>query len=470
MIFHSIDFLIFLLAALTIYWQLSSRHQLYFLLLASGFFYGYIHPWFLYPLLVTSTIDFGVALAMERYPDHRQRLLLISLVANLGLLSIFKYFGFFVENVHTLLSWFGIAPVRLVLEILLPVGISFYTFQSISYTVDVYRGRIPACHNWVEFAVYVSFFPQLVAGPIGRAGEILPQVQRPRIVTAVTIRSGLVLITWGFFEKLVIADNVALIVNNVFLLQDPPFWVLWAGVFAFTIQILADFAGYTDIARGVARLFGIELSRNFHHPYLATSPQEFWQRWHISLSNWIRDYLYIPLGGSRVVAGRYVFNILVTFFLCGLWHGASWNFVLWGVFHGVLIIVYRVAGTMRPLLALGKIPGMNVARWLLMFVLTQFGWLIFRETDLTCLMHYLTLSPFTDTAREHEYAWFLFAKAFYYSIFLWLHAWVELYLAPRLTTWPRIHYWGEVTTVTLLFLGILNLRGFQRVDFIYFQF
>ncbi|MBF0295861.1 MAG: MBOAT family protein [Magnetococcales bacterium] len=470
MIFHSIDFLVFLLAVLTIYWRLPHRPQQYFLLVASGFFYGYVHPWFLYPLLATASIDFLVARAMERHPGLRWRLLLVSLTANLGLLAIFKYFGFFVENVAALFAWFGWVPPRLVLEIVLPVGISFYTFQSISYTTDVYRGKIRACHDFVEFGIYVSFFAQLVAGPIGRGGDILPQVRREKRVDFAAVRSGIVLMVWGFFEKLVIADNAALIVNNVFLLENPPFAVLWAGVFAFTVQILADFSGYTDIARGVARLFGYELSRNFNHPYLATSPGEFWKRWHMSLSGWIRDYLYIPLGGSRVGPVRYLFNILVTFFLCGLWHGASWNFVLWGLFHGGLIALYRAAGAVGFLVALGRVPGVVVLQWLLMFALTQLGWLIFRETDLTHLLHYLTLSPFADTARERQYAMFLFTKAFFYSLFLWLHAVVDLYVLSRLASSPRMRFWSETVLVTCLFLGILNMRAFQRVDFIYFQF
>ncbi|MBF0428134.1 MAG: MBOAT family protein [Magnetococcales bacterium] len=470
MIFHSIDFLLFLIAVLTIYWVLPYRTQQVFILLASYFFYGYIHPWFLYPLMASTSLDFLVALAMERYPQHKYRFLVTSLVANLSLLGIFKYFGFFVENVIALLEMIGLSPPRIALEIMLPVGISFYTFQSISYTIDVYRGRIPACHNPVDFALYVVFFPQLVAGPIERAQDMLQQIQKTRTLTAMDLREGMTLMVWGFFKKLVIADNVALIANNVFLLEHPPFWVLWAGVFAFSIQILADFSGYTDIARGVARLLGFRLSQNFNHPYLSDSPSEFWKRWHISLSGWIRDYIYIPLGGSHVKAGRMIFNILLTFFLCGLWHGASWNFIIWGVYHSLLIILYRVASSWKPLTILGEMPGIFLIRWLVMFIWINLGWLIFRETNLTHLLHYLTLSPFDDTDRERQYALFLFAKVAIYAFFLCLHAFYDSFVNSWLTTLPRLRYWGQMILVTILFTGILSMRGFVRIDFIYFQF
>lgn len=470
MIFHSFDFILFFIVVLASYWMLSHRHQRILLLVVSYVFYGYIHPWFLYPLLFSTALDFLAALAIETFPVHRKRFLITSLIGNLGLLAIFKYFGFFVENVSRLLAGWGWSPDWPLLEIVLPVGISFYTFQSISYTVDVFHGRVRACRNPLDFALYVVFFPQLVAGPIERAQDMLRQFQLPRSLTAEDLREGVAWMVWGYFKKLVIADNVALIANNVFLLENPPFSVLWVGVLAFSFQILADFSGYTDIARGVARLLGFRLSRNFHHPYLALSPGDFWRRWHISLSEWIRDYVYIPLGGSRVRPVRHVVNVLVTFFLCGLWHGASWNFVLWGVYHGVLILFYRAAAGCRWCVTVGAWPGMVVLRWGLMFALTNIGWLFFRETDLHHLFNLLTIAPGQDTVREWQYAWFLLVKVAIHSVPVWLHAAYDHFLAPRLASRPGVRIMGQWVMISGLFLGILNLRSYVRIDFIYFQF
>ena len=467
MIFHSFDFIVFLLAVVAVYWRLPHRPQQYFLLAASYFFYGYVHPWFLLLILASTSVDYLCALALERYPGQRKKILILSLAVNLGLLGVFKYFNFFIGNLAALLGWLGLPAELPVLQVLLPVGISFYTFQSMSYTIDVYRGALPPCRRFVDLALYVGFFPQLVAGPIERATRLLPKLQRRRVFSLDDLRDGLFLMLWGFFKKLVIADNVALIVNNVFQLRDPPFFVLWAGVFAFCIQIYADFSAYTDIARGTARLLGIELTRNFDHPYLATSPADFWRRWHISLSTWIRDYVYIPLGGSRGGPVRAGATVLVTFFLCGLWHGANWNFILWGVYHGLLIIGYRVAGADGPP-PTGRLP--LLLRTLLMFLLTNIGWLIFRETELSQLLHDLLLSPFDDSGLERRFALFLFAKALIFSLPLWLHAAYDHYLEPRLRSrypvWMTVH----AGVAGLLFAGILILRSDTLVDFIYFQF
>ena len=298
------------------------------------------------------------------------------------------------------------------LRILLPVGISFYTFQAMSYTIDVYRGELHARRSLLDLAVFVSFFPHLVAGPIQRASFLLPQVESPRRFSAEKARSGFVLICWGFFKKLVVADNVGVIANKVFALSDPTFYILWAGVFAFAIQIYADFSAYTDIARGTSRWLGFELTENFAHPYLARSPADFWRRWNISLSSWFRDYVYIPLGGSRLGAWLWTRNVLVTFLLSGLWHGASWNYVLWGLYHGLLLLVTQVAGQAR------RLPAPQFGRWLLvpqiagMFVLTNIGWLLFRETELSAIVRDLTLSPFGVSDLDRQTGLYLFLLAF----------------------------------------------------------
>ena len=420
MSFHSLDFVVFLLLVLGIYWNLGHRLQNYFLVPASLFFYGFVHPWFVLPFLATTFIDYFVALGIESF-RHRARLLVaVSVLCNLGLLSVFKYFNFFTANLAALLARIHLHVPLPVLEIVLPAGISFYTFQSIGYVVDVYRGHIRACRNLRDYALFVAFFPQLVAGPIQRAGGLLTQIQRPRSLTPVVAGDALVLLIWGFFKKLVIADNVAITANKVFALSNPSFPILWAGVLAFCIQIYADFSAYTDIARASARLLGIELSPNFDHPYLAQSPSDFWRRWHISLSTWLRDYVYIPLGGSRGTRGRVTLNLIVVFLLTGLWHGASWNFVLWGLYYAALTIIYRVAAGLVPksvqdmrLLAVGRI--------LLMFALTNLGWLIFREQDLGQLSRDLLLSPAAASASAWQSGAYLTAITFLYALPLIIH-------------------------------------------------
>ena len=265
---------------------------------------------------------------------RRKWWLVLSLISNLSVLGFFKYFNFFVDSVQAGLAALGMNTSLPVLQVVLPVGISFYTFQSLSYTIDVYRGRLRACRSLLDFALFVAFFPQLVAGPIERAEALVPRVLSSRVFNLVVARDALVLMAWGFFKKLVIADNVGVIANRVFSMKDPGFEMLWAGVFAFGVQIYADFSAYTDIARGTARWLGFDLMKNFDHPYVAVSPSDFWRRWHISLSSWFRDYLYIPLGGSRHGLPRTLLNVMITFVISGLWHGAAWNFVLWGTFHG----------------------------------------------------------------------------------------------------------------------------------------
>ncbi|HTA90628.1 MAG TPA: MBOAT family O-acyltransferase, partial [Polyangiaceae bacterium] len=299
MLFNSLDFAVFLAVFLAVYWSLPHRAQNAFLLLGSYFFYGYVHPWFLILLFASTVGDYSFALGMRRFERHKRLLLACSLCANLGLLSFFKYFGFFVDNVLFLAQHLHITLQRPTLNIVLPVGISFYTFQSLSYTIDVYRGRLEPRRNFLDFAAFLALFPQLVAGPIERATHVLPQVERERHFDPEQARLGLLLMLWGLFKKIVIADNVALITNKVFALSSPGFALVWVGTLAFCVQIYADFSAYSDIARGTARLLGFELMKNFDHPYLSETPAEFWRRWHISLSSWFRDYVYIPLGGNR---------------------------------------------------------------------------------------------------------------------------------------------------------------------------
>lgn len=469
MIFQSLEYVAFLLAVLAAYWLLGRRMQNLLLIAAGLLFYGRYHPWFLLPFAATTVIDYFVARAMPPRTARGRVLVAVSVTCNLLLLCAFKYLGFLTANIGAVLGAMHLRVPLPVLQVVLPAGISFYTFQSIGYVVDVYRGHVPACRDFRDYALFVSFFPQLVAGPIQRARDLLGQIRLPRSLTPEHAAAACSLLLWGFFQKLVIADNVALIANKVFSLESPSFPLLWSGVLAFAVQIFADFSGYTDIARGSAALFGIELTRNFNHPYLADAPAEFWKRWHMSLSQWIRDYLYIPLGGSRVSPAREVFNLVTTFFLIGLWHGASWNFALWGLYHAALTLLYRGAARVLPR-SWQNFPGAKPLRIALMFVLTCLGWLIFRETSLPRLFQDLTLSPLHLPPIDWRIAAYLAVLSLLYAIPLMLHALWDLQLRPALPSSSRAQYVLRALTALLLFSAILVLRSDSPSDFIYFQF
>ena len=400
--FTSFEFLIFLPLVLLTYWRLSRRGQNALLLGASYVFYGWIHPWFCLLIGFSTILDYFCGLAMERSPSRKRSFLVLSIAGNLALLGTFKYFNFFMENFRDVLGVFGLDAGVPVMQVLLPVGISFYTFQSLSYTIDIHAGRIVARRNFVDFAVFVSLFTQLVAGPIERASRLLPQIEKDRHLTMAQIESGVGLIVWGYVKKLVIADQVVIWVDRIFELPHPSWILLAAGALAFAIQILADFSAYTDIARGVARLLGFDLVENFKAPYLATSPSDFWRRWHISFSSWIRDYLYFPLGGSKNGTGRFILATGVAMGLSGLWHGASWNFVIWGLYHGVLVIAYHLFFR-RVGAGLAALVGETATRCLAvatMFPLTLFGWIIFRQQDFGFLRNYLSTNPLVTTSEE----------------------------------------------------------------------
>jgi alginate O-acetyltransferase complex protein AlgI len=469
MIFHSLTYLVFLAAVLTLYWALPRREQNILVLIASYVFYGWEHPWFLLPLWASTVVDYSCALGMEKFPNRRRWFLIGSVAASIALLATFKYAGFVIENLNGLLASFGADPVRATMRLVLPAGLSFYTFQSVGYIIDVYRGRVRAVHNVLDYALYVSFFPQLVAGPIERAAHMLPQYRSVRVLDPTQWRIGLGLMLWGFFKKVVIADNGAVVANKVFALTDPSFPVIWAGVFAFAVQIYADFSGYTDIARGTARLMGIDLMRNFNHPYLASSPADFWRRWHISLSTWMRDFIYIPLGGNRCGVARASFNLMATFTISGLWHGASWNYVLWGAYWGLLILVQRFLGWLG---VARRIPwSVKVA---ITFFVTCAGWLLFRERNLQQIAHDLAQSPVAAPIDHWQIGIYLVALVLFYSLPLVIHMVCTGIVAPRwdFTKWvPSSGGFAVETSIAVfLFFGILVARSVTRSDFIYFQF
>lgn len=385
MLFNSLDFLIFMAVVFPLYWgwfhRTRERRNL-FLVAVSYFFYGWWDVRFLALIMVSSAVDYlvGRALEVETHTSRRKGLLALSIATNLGILGFFKYFNFFVDSLRTL----GMPLQPGTLNIILPVGISFYTFQTLSYTVDIYRKKVEATRDAPAFFAFVSFFPQLVAGPIERAGRLLPQFVGPsRPFSFAAARAGLELILWGFFKKVVVADRLAPFVETVYAsprsFEGIP--LVLATVF-FALQIYCDFSGYSDIAIGVARLFGFDLCTNFRTPYLACSLREFWSRWHISLSTWFRDYVYIPLGGNRNAWSR---NFIVTFLLSGLWHGANWTFVAWGAIHGVLGAAEAVLRK-RGL----SLPGGRVPSWLLTMVVVCAAWVFFRAQNVSEALYILT--------------------------------------------------------------------------------
>jgi D-alanyl-lipoteichoic acid acyltransferase DltB (MBOAT superfamily) len=326
-------------------------------------------------------------------PARRFCCLLISLTTQLGLLGFFKYFNFFIDSLHNSLNSIGIQSNTWHLSIILPVGISFYTFQSLSYTIDVYRKIIKPTDRFFDFALFVAYFPQLQAGPIERARHLIPQLANPRRLDLDQSLRGLFLIVFGFFKKVGIADGVTPVVDQIFNSSGQVTWIdVIVGTTLFAVQIYCDFSGYTDIARGISKLLGIDLIVNFNQPYFATNPQDFWRRWHISLSSWLRDYLYIPLGGNH--GGRFFIcrNIMITMVLGGLWHGAAWNFLLWGFYQGFILCVYRMWRELRPLGSpIWKHPLLRLALIIIFFFFVCYGWLLFRAQSLSQVVHFSSL-------------------------------------------------------------------------------
>jgi len=438
------------------------------LLGASAVFYGWVHPWYLALLAASTLLDFSVGLGMSARPERKRALLALSVAGNLGMLGVFKYLGFFVDNVAAVLELLGFQAHLPTLRLALPVGISFFTFQTMSYTIDVYRGKLEARRDLLDYATFVCLFPQLVAGPVERARNLLPQLEAPRRWNGERFRSGLSLALWGATKKVVVADTLALYVDRVFAMHHAGPALTWAATLGFAVQILADFSGYTDIARGTARMLGIELMENFKRPYLAHTPMEFWKRWHISFSTWIHEYVYLPLGGSRNGRLRTLVARFGALLLSGLWHGAAWNFVFWGAYHAMLLTLYKAVISGLPeglrtwrtgrVLAIGP-----------MFVFTCIGWLLFRQGDVDELLWTLRWAPWGGTSDELVAAAVMVSVSFAGGALLAAGSAAEVHLWPRL----RDSRWRPVAQSTGWALTIFALTLFARDttrDFIYFRF
>jgi alginate O-acetyltransferase complex protein AlgI len=474
MVFNSLHFICFFLVVYCAYRLLPHRAQNWLLLAASYYFYA-AWDWRFLGLLIASTIvDFSCALAISRASStgRRRALLCASIAFNLTLLGFFKYFNFFADNLHAIFSGLGWNADFVTLRVLLPIGISFYTFVTMSYVIDVYRREIPPTRDLLDFAVFVAFFPHLVAGPILRASNLLSQIDAPRRVTRDQLRDGGWLIAWGYFQKVFVADNLAGLANAAFDPGAPHTGVnILLGVYAFAFQIYGDFAGYSNIARGTSKLMGIELIENFRFPYLVRTPQEFWRHWHISLSTWLRDYLYIPLGGNRGSEWQTRRNLFVTMVLGGLWHGAGWTFVMWGVYQGVLLIAYRAAAgiqTINRLLPGTAPPIARVMSWALMFHLTCYGWLIFRARSAGHIVDLTSRLATNFAPGSVDIPGLLVPLLLYTTPLIVVHAceaWFDDVLAvPLLPTGVRYSIYAATFYLTMLF------GNFGGAEFIYFQF
>ncbi len=483
MLFNSIEFLVFLPIVFAFYWLLHKqlRWQNAFVVAASYLFYGWWDWRFLLLIAFTTLCSYGSGLAIGNKQNNPSAkgpspkfYLWANIVLNLLILGLFKYYDFFAQSFAN--AFLGGNADRILLHLVLPVGISFYTFQALSYSIDVYRDNIKPTRDIVAFFAYVSFFPQLVAGPIERATSLLPQFERSRRFDYATAVDGLRQMIWGFFKKMVVADSCAIYVDIIF---DHPDWFngssLLLAALLFTIQIYGDFSGYSDIAIGCAKLFGIRLRRNFNVPYFSRDIAEFWRRWHISLTTWFRDYIYIPMGGSRVSKWRVLLNTLVIFLVSGLWHGANWTFVAWGAYHALLFL---------PLILLGKnrkyrnvvaedrtLPSLReLGQMLLTFLLAMMGWILFRSDSIEQAGQYYThmfstLFDGSPTLTSNMDGWVVFVAVTVMTVVEWLNRDREHEFARQ----PRNRFLRWSGYIALLFM-IGAFMVTNEMPFIYFQF
>jgi D-alanyl-lipoteichoic acid acyltransferase DltB (MBOAT superfamily) len=468
MIFNSVHFIFFFIVTTILYYALPHRFRWAFLLAISCYFYMVFRPIYILILAGTIVVDYVAGLFLESTTNPRRKkiFLVASIIANVGVLAVFKYYNFINDNLTELLGVFHIKNEIPMLRILLPIGLSFHTFQAMSYTIEVYRGKQQAEKHFGMYALYVMFYPQLVAGPIERPQNILHQLKEKVVFNYDHIVSGLKLILWGLFVKVVIADRLSIYVDIVY--NSPEHHSAISSLVAtlfFTFQIYCDFSGYSSIAIGCAKVLGIDLMINFRRPYMSTSVREFWSRWHISLSTWFRDYLYIPLGGNRVSLYRNMFNLFFVFLVSGLWHGANWTFIIWGALHGFYLMLEIMFDRLLPSV---KLP--RPIRWILNFVLVAIAWVFFRasnfQTAKQILKNIYTFKPgplYIGNASYLVYSFllilFLFAAEYNAEKLNNRYAW--LYSERKVLRW---------SAYLLLILTLLSIGVFNGGQFIYFQF
>lgn len=480
MIFNSIDFAIFLPIIYILYWFVTKRSltiQNILLLVASYFFYAYWDPRFLLLLVFSTFLDYftGIRMHDSRNVFWKKAWFWISIIVNVGFLGVFKYYNFFAESFAELLNGFGLHVNVWSLKIILPVGISFYTFHGLSYVIDIYKERIKPERNFVDYAVFVSFFPLLVAGPIERATHLLPQIQKKREFNYSKSIDGLRQILWGLFKKVVVADGCAEWSNMIF--NDTGAYdgsTLFLGAIFFTFQIYCDFSGYSDIALGTARLFGIELLRNFSFPYFSRDIAEFWRRWHISLTTWFRDYLYIPLGGSKGGTWMKIRNTFIIFLVSGFWHGANWTFIVWGALNAFYFLPLMLTNSNRnnlEIVAQGKwFPTVReIVGMVSTFLMAVFGWIFFRSNDLTHAFSYIGKMFTTNFFKAPKIPELAYLSIFF-IIFMLFVEWIgreSNYALERIDKIKFVPF--RWVFYSLLIVCIIVLSGKEQ-EFIYFQF
>ena len=475
MLFNSIIFLILFSIVVPTYYYLSIKKRKIFLLVVSYFFYGYWDYRFCSLLLLSTVIDYftGKYIYLSDDNNLRKRFLYISLLTNLGLLGFFKYFNFFITSFNSTIGVFGYQLDFLHINIILPVGISFYTFQTLTYTIDIYRKELNPTKSFVDFALYVSFFPQLVAGPIERAKALLPQIERMPSPTKKQFKEGIALITVGMFKKVMVGDTTGRIVDQIF--AQPEYYSsaqVLMGLILFSIQIYADFSGYSSIARGTAKMLGIELMENFNQPYLSANITEFWRRWHISLSTWLKDYLYITLGGNRKGNIRTYVNLMLTMLLGGLWHGANWTFVVWGGLHGVYLSIHKMFLGDKKIKDSYTYSGLNsfivyCVKIIFTHFLVLFTWLFFRAKTFSEAWYILTR---LFNWKSDIYDSRVFGIIATFSIVIVLIDILEYYFKRHdflLLLKEQYRYGIVFTTWLIIFLYLLQAKP---MPFIYFQF
>ena len=473
MLFNSVEFFLFVIPVFFLYWFPLSKNlkgQNWLLLLGSYFFYGWWDWRFLFLIAFSSMLDFFIARRLNLEPNgtKRKALLWASVLVNIGLLAFFKYFNFFIESFSEAFTFFGypIPPNRL--NIILPVGISFYTFQTLSYTLDVYRKKIQPDKDIINFLTFVSFFPQLVAGPIERASHLLPQFGKLRKFDYAWAISGGKIFLWGFFKKVVIADNAAILVEGVFsnYAQQSSLSLILGSIF-FSFQIYGDFSGYSDMAVGLSRVFGFDLISNFKFPYLSKNISVFWKRWHISLSSWFRDYLYIPLGGNRRGQNRAMLNVFIVFLVSGFWHGANWTFIVWGLIHGLIYLFYFVSGPDKED-QFFSFSISNLFQIVLTFIFVSFAFVFFRSPSVHDAFGYLS-GVFSASGEST----FLLATSRHTVMTAITVLGIAILMSYEIAASRKGMFEVNLSRIDLIFLGIstLFLGAFKNhLDFVYFQF
>lgn len=486
MLFNSLTFLIFFPAVVCLYYVLPHKCRWVMLLIASYVFYMGWNAAYALLLLASTLVTYLASLFIDKSErQSRKKLFLtLSLVLNLGILFVFKYFNFFTGGLYAVLDRLGAAYTPIPYSLVLPVGISFYIFQALGYSIDVYRGEVAVQKNFGKYALFVSFFPQLVAGPIERSGNLLYQFDEVHTFDRSQATSGLRLMLWGYFKKIVIADTVCVAVNTVYnnLTAFDGLAILLA-TFLFAIQIFCDFSGYSDIARGCAKIMGFRLMLNFDHPYFATSIQDFWRKWHISLSTWFKDYVYIPLGGNRRGEGRRRLNLMITFLVSGLWHGADWTFVIWGGIHGAYQVVGRMTKKLRDKIntavGLTKVPKLHTAlQMLVTFCLVCFAWIFFRANSFSdaiyAITHMFDLSALNLSYVYTELKAVFGTRAEVYRLLATLPvflaaAFIDKYAGINKLV-NKCHPAFRYALYILIAVYILLFARAEMQDFIYFQF